>query len=409
MSRPVRRHDASQGNPQWRPPEWDPQAIAADYLIEMKQAAQHGPLDPAWVDHLNDWLAHELRSAYSAEQARRAVSLLEPLIARIEQIGVERGRSLRVVRPPEPTPAPAQAPEPPKAAAEPPRPPTSVLPKMVNPRLNGRALRKSVVPTWFGLVACSWVALLWGGVISAPFGVGAVVLGGALLGVIGVPLFATVFGFMGMNRARDSSLRELKFVECQPEHPLNVAAVDFAKALGIPKPRVGTFEAFNAFAMGSNPENATVAMGVPLMTKLSEEETLAVLGHEMGHVVSGDMRKMMLMRTFQNTTVWFMFAQGAKLFARWCLCWVAELFILAFSRKREYWADAIGAALTSKDAMIGSLRKLQKAPALSDAENTHARFMIRGRFDSMLSTHPTFEERIDALKDEIYLRRLPRL
>jgi heat shock protein HtpX len=119
------------------------------------------------------------------------------------------------------------------------------------------------------------------------------------------------------------------------------------------------------------------------------------------------MKRMMLMRTFQNATVWFMFAQGFKQFVRWVICWGAELYILAFSRKREYWADAIGAALTSKEAMIGALKKLAEAPPLTDAENTHARFMVRGRISSAFSTHPSFEERIVALQHETYLRQLP--
>jgi heat shock protein HtpX len=224
-----------------------------------------------------------------------------------------------------------------------------------------------------------------------------------------VPLWGTIFGFLGMSAARESTLRDMGFQPCEATHPLNDAAEDFARALAIPVPRLGTINAHNAFAMGSDPANATVAMGVPLMKMLSEEETLAVLGHEMGHVVSGDMRRMMLMRTFQNATVWYMVLQCAKQLVRWVICWGAELYILGFSRKREYWADAVGAALTSKEAMIGALRKLDTAPPLTANENTHARFMFRGRTANLFSTHPTMGERIKALKQETYLRRLPRL
>ena len=100
-----------------------------------------------------------------------------------------------------------------------------------------------------------------------------------------------------------------------------------------------------------------------MLDALTPDEAEAVLAHEIAHVVSGDMKRMMLMRTFQNATVWFMMAQGLKQFVRWVICWAAELYILAFSRKREYWADAIGAALTSKEAMIGALRKLDQRPS----------------------------------------------
>ena len=74
------------------------------------------------------------------------------------------------------------------------------------------------------------------------------------------------------------------------------------------------------------------------------DEFAALIGHKLGHVVSGDMRRMLFMRTFQNATVWFAMAQGLKQFARWVICWAAELYILAASRHREYYADAIGAA-----------------------------------------------------------------
>lgn len=59
-------------------------------------------------------------------------------------------------------------------------------------------------------------------------------------------------------------------------------------------------DVFNAFAMGLSHKDATVAMGTPLLKHLTQDEAAAVLVHELGHIVNGDMRKMMLMRTFQN-------------------------------------------------------------------------------------------------------------
>ena len=194
-----------------------------------------------------------------------------------------------------------------------------------------------------------------------------------------VPLFGTLFGFLGMGVARDSTLRQMGFKELPEGHVLRGISAHYCKALDISPPRIGTMDPFNAFAMGTDRNNATVSLGRPLIDSLTPQETAAVLAHELGHVVSGDMRKMMLMRTFQNATVWFAMAQGLKQFARWVICWAAELCILAFSRKREYWADAIGAALAGKDAMIGALRKLEQAPALTSDEKTHARFMVRGK------------------------------
>jgi heat shock protein HtpX len=270
--------------------------------------------------------------------------------------------------------------------------------------LDGRRMRGSILPTWLMLVGLSWVSLLWGALISAPFGVGLLIAGTALGGIFVVPLWGTVWGFLGMGAARDSTLREMGFKDLDKDHGLHQSLVRYCRALDIPLPRLGTIDARNAFAMGSDVNNATVAIGRPLLNDLDGDEVDAILAHELGHVVSGDMRKMMLMRTFQNATVWFAMFQGMKQFARWVICWAAELAILAFSRKREYWADAAGAALAGKTAMIGALRALDRDPAVSGGEKTHARFMFRGT----LSTHPTMAQRIAALESEAYIRKLPR-
>jgi heat shock protein HtpX len=269
--------------------------------------------------------------------------------------------------------------------------------------LDGRQLSKPILGTWLVMVLFSWLSLFWGALISAPFGIGIGIAASAVAGIFVVPLWGTVWGFMGMNAARDSTLRDMAFKEVAPDSALAMTTRTMAERLGIPAPRVGLVPVANAFAMGSSPASATVAIGQPLLLQLRPKELEAVIGHELGHVVSGDMRRMMLMRTFQNATVWFALAQGLKQAARWVICWAAELYILAFSRKREYWADAIGAALTSKEAMIGALRALEKAPTPIGAERTHARFM----FHTSLSTHPSTAQRIRALEQETYLRQLP--
>lgn len=274
-------------------------------------------------------------------------------------------------------------------------------------RLNGAAMHTSTFPTWLMLVVLSWFSLLWGALISAPFGVGLGMLATFAGGMIAVPLWGTVFGFFGMNGARNSTLNSVGFKPVPNDHPLAKSTAAFAAELNIPVPQIGTMDMFNAFAMGLSHKDATVAMGAPLLNKLSDDEAAAVLGHELGHIVNGDMRKMMLMRTFQNATVWYMLSQSLKQFVRWLICWASELAILSSSRRREYWADAIGAALTSKEAMISALRKLENGPALSGVENTHARFMVRGRASGLASTHPSFAARIDALERETYLKRLP--
>ena len=275
--------------------------------------------------------------------------------------------------------------------------------------LNAKRLSRSMIGTWLLLVVFSWVSLIWGALISAPVGIGFGIALTAGLGIIVVPLWATVFGFLGLGFATRQHAAP-DGVQGSPRTGivLRSSATRYARLLEIsPCPRSAPSLSATHLPWERTAISATVAMGQELMRRLTPDETAAVLGHELGHVVSGDMRRMMFMRTFQNATVWFAMAQGLKQFARWVICWAAELYILAVSRHREYYADAIGAALAGKEAMIGALRKLEKAPALSAAENTHARFMFRGRTSSLLSTHPSFADRIAALEAETYIRRLP--
>lgn len=273
--------------------------------------------------------------------------------------------------------------------------------------IDGRRLQRSPIGMWVALVVLSWVSLIWGALISLPLGIGFGLFATLIVGFIVVPVWGTVWGLLGMGPASRSTLASMGFVPLHPDHPLTAVTAHYAHVLELPMPRLGTVNAFNAFAMGTDRHDATVAIGIPLLGHLTPQEAAAVIGHELGHVASGDMRRMVLMRTFQNATVWFGMTQGLKQFARWIICWGAEIMILVVSRDREYWADAVGAALAGPDAMIGALRKLEAGPPLSGDESTHARFMIRGRSRSLFSTHPTTAERIAALEQGTFLRALP--
>jgi len=277
--------------------------------------------------------------------------------------------------------------------------------------LNVAAMPKSIFQTWLALVALSWTSLAWSAAFTSPVGVGFVIVAFSAFGAFLVPLWATIWGFAGMARAHSRTLREIEFKDVGDDHPLAQSLQQMTQALGIPRPRIGTMPIANAFAMGSNQADATIAIGEPLMSRLMPDEIDAIIGHELGHVISGDMRRMMLMRTFQNATVWFAVVQGAKQAVRWVLCFFAELFIQRFSRKREFYADAIGAALTSKEAMIGALQAIEGYSSESSFEKTHARFMFHTpiSFHWSFCSHPPIADRIAALEQETYIARLPRL
>lgn len=272
-------------------------------------------------------------------------------------------------------------------------------------------LKHSTFPTWLGLVAGSWAGLVWGSLLSAPVGIGlGVVAGSAMGGFLAVPLWGTVWGLIGLGRQRERALKDHGITLLQEDDPLAQRVYALAARLGLQiRPWVGTMPHNNAYAIGSGADNAMVVVGQPLLDTLNDAEVDAIIGHELGHIANNDMRRMGLARSFQNSLVWYLgFSETMQRWGRWLLTWVSELYVLSLARKREYWADAFGAALTSKEHMIAALDKLHNGPELSEFERKEARLMFRGiAAGSLFSTHPTLDERRWALEAGTYLTRIP--
>ncbi|GAA3075531.1 protease HtpX [Rhizobium viscosum] len=272
-------------------------------------------------------------------------------------------------------------------------------------------LQNSSLTTWLGLVFGSWVGLAWASFISLPVGLGVGIVTGSMLGgVLAVPLWGTLWGFTGLWRQRENAIRKHGITLLKEEDPLAQRVYALAARLGLnTRPWVGTMPHNNAYAIGGSPNNALVVIGQPLIDTLSEPEVDAIIGHELGHIANNDMRRMGLARSFQNSLVWYLgFSKTLQRWGRWLLTWFSELLVLRLSRSREYWADAIGAALTSKEHMITALEKLHNEPELSEFEREHARLMFHGFAEgSWLCTHPTLGERRAALEAETYLGLLP--
>jgi hypothetical protein len=90
MSRPIARLAPPIGERRWRPPDWDPNAVAADYLLALRERAEAGPLDAEWTDTLLTHLVTELRSAYSPEGVLIAVRNLQPILRQWEQHALDK-------------------------------------------------------------------------------------------------------------------------------------------------------------------------------------------------------------------------------------------------------------------------------------------------------------------------------
>lgn len=220
------------------------------------------------------------------------------------------------------------------------------------------------------------------------------------------------------------------------DHVLTRRVHALADRMQLPRPRVGIMRAMNAYAAGPNPRNSMVVLGVPLVQRLTSDELDAVIGHELGHIATGDVRRMQygagfqamfaglfglvgqivggtaaqVMRDRTSAQLTLMLARWFTSIGRYVVGFMGQLVLMASSREREYHADAIGAAITSPAAMIGALEKISRGDAApTEAEADFAYMMFRGRGGSLWATHPTLDQRRAALQDGAYIRQLPRL
>ena len=196
-----------------------------------------------------------------------------------------------------------------------------------------------------------------------------------------------------------------------------------AQAAGIKTPEVGIYDApdVNAFATGMSKNSSLVAVSTGLLRQLSRSEAEAVLGHEVAHVANGDMVTMALIQGVVNTFVIFLARvigavidraisgnrEGGSgpayflivLVLQLVLGVLASIIVMAFSRWREFRADAGGATLAGREKMINALARL----AGNHGENTlpkaiQAFGISGGDLRKLFSSHPPIEERIAALR-----------
>jgi len=196
-----------------------------------------------------------------------------------------------------------------------------------------------------------------------------------------------------------------------------------AQAAGLKKmPEVGVYQSpeVNAFATGPSRNNSLVAFSSGLLSQMSQDEVEAVSAHEVGHVANGDMVTQTLIQGVINTFVIFFARIVARIVASavreelaWLVFMVVSLvcqvvfgllgmvIVNAFSRYREYKADAFAGKLAGRDKMISALRALQRN---SEAVDTRHPALASMKISNVpgwalaLSTHPPLEKRIEALQ-----------
>lgn len=223
--------------------------------------------------------------------------------------------------------------------------------------------------------------------------------------------------------SRDPQLKEL----------LNTVQT-LSQRAGIPMPQVGIYRSneINAFATGPSQKRSLVAVSSGLLNRMNQKELEGVLGHEISHIANGDMVTMTLLQGVINAFVMFLArilasllsgfgrnksnSQGGSYMSYVLFTFLFEavfmalgfLVIAAFSRYREFRADAGGAHLAGKDAMISALKSLNALKNNEDPKQNEAiaAFKIsragkKGML-SLFSTHPPLEERIERLERHSY-------
>lgn len=193
---------------------------------------------------------------------------------------------------------------------------------------------------------------------------------------------------MSMNGARE--------VDRNEEPVLYHVVEDMAMVAQIPMPRVYVIDdpGLNAFATGSNPQNAAVAATSGLLEIMNREELEAVIGHEVSHIRNLDIRistiavalasAITLLSSMAGRMMWWGGASRSRrsndrdgggleiillvlsLLAIVLAPLAATLVQLAISRQREFLADASSVELTrNPQGMINALQKLDNSQPMS--------------------------------------------
>jgi len=264
-------------------------------------------------------------------------------------------------------------------------------------------------------------------------------------GLSGLAVICFIWGFVGafvslaMSRVMAKWFMGVRVIPPETPDPALRQLVQIvhglARAAALPKmPEVGIYESddVNAFATGPTKSRALVAVSTGLLQRMGSREIEGVLGHEITHVANGDMVTMTLLQGVINAIVLFVsrvlaFVVTQALRSRddrdsgggfWMQFILVQLFqivfsilgsmvVAAFSRWREFRADAGGAQLAGRENMIGALRALRRLyePELATAEAQRAPSFQSlkisgppGGFMALFADHPPLEERIARLE-----------
>ncbi|MBP6921118.1 protease HtpX [Candidatus Gracilibacteria bacterium] len=276
------------------------------------------------------------------------------------------------------------------------------------------------------------------GLIQTVFGID--IIGTLHSSWLSLAIFALIYGFFGSFISLWSSRWMAKrfyhielltlesMVTANPGEKLVYQTVEhIAQKNGITMPEVGIYESLevNAFATGASRNSSLVAVSSGLVAQMNPDEVEGVVAHEMAHIMNGDMVTMTLLQGVINAFVIFLsraIAQvismatrrddsssngfvyfGVTILLEILLGILGSLIVMAYSRRREFAADAGSATYVGKSKMVNALKALQRIHEQNIAvkgDPKLAALKIDGKSNGFLhlfASHPPLEERIQHL------------
>lgn len=202
--------------------------------------------------------------------------------------------------------------------------------------------------------------------------------------------------------------------------------------IGMPDVAIYPSDEINAFSTGMYRDHALVAVSSRLMRDMNRQQLQAVIGHEVSHIANGDMVTMTLLTGVLNAFIYFfswLVSRGlgavlnrvgrsigaaiivflVVIFLQSALGILATLIVMAHCRRRELRADAGGAKLVGRNAMIDALKRLgtlEEGDAAGNKGTLPKPLQAFGVHDHSAEganrwflSHPPLEERIAALQN----------
>lgn len=257
----------------------------------------------------------------------------------------------------------------------------------------------------------------------------------------GLLIFIVIFGIFWMALQAMVSYKYgdravLNVMKAKPADPVkHVYLINTVEGLslaaGIPAPKAYVIESdeINAFAVGNDPQHASIGVTTGALENLNRAELEGVVGHEISHIRNYDIRFMTMIAVFVGfaailsylllRSFWFAGRSNQRegkgggavvilliigvllaIFAP-----IATRLVQAtISRKREYMADASSVELTRyPEGLASALEKIKDKNAMKmDISESISHLFIsdpkRGPLDSLFATHPPLSERIKVLR-----------